>query len=698
MMRDVLGKVGFLTPTAGSRVRASPITYRVSRIFLVSFALLFFELLCIRWIPSYVRYLGYFNNFVLMASFLGIGLGILSARRERFWVPPFPLMLLLLVLAVAANRFELPISSTDVLFFGYAEAESAKTESFVLLPVIFTLVAASFIPLARPLGALFTQVRPLTAYTFDILGSLAGTAAFFVISLFSLPPAVWFALLAVPVLALALTGSKRELLGAAALMVACVGIAFWLQLGAYWSPYYKIGLHRIEPAGYYLDVNSVAHQSMVPWQTKEPFYRRPYEVVPGRPFDRVLVLGAGTGSDVATALAYGAKSVTAVEIDPTIQRLGAELNPDRPYSDPRVRVVIDDGRAFLRNDNGKYDLIIFALPDSLTLTSSIANLRLESFLLTQEAIESARARLSDSGALVLYNYYRQDWLVDKLAGMVERAFGREPLVSTYGGWGRAAAIVAGPRLDTLPPGEVGSYAETAPADGVLRVTGEGFYASAGREPATDDWPFLYLLDRSFPSIYLAGLGVVGLISLAGVFAIAPRRTLRRFDWHMFFLGMAFALLEVKSLTTFALLFGSTWLVNSLVFFAILSSVLLAVLLNSRLRIRRIRVFYVLLFATLALNLALPPEALLLDNVALRYVVASVLAFAPVFLANVVFANSFRDSPTADVAFASNLLGIMAGSMFEYASMLIGYHLLLLPVIAFYALAMLLRARVLSAEC
>ena len=78
---------------------------------------------------------------------------------------------------------------------------------------------------------------------------------------------------------------------------------------------------------------------------------------------------------------------------------------------------------------------------------------------------------------------------------------------------------------------------------------------------------------------------------------------------------------------------------------------------------------------------------LLDNPALRYISASVLAFAPVFLANVIFSNSFRESEAADVAFASNLLGIMVGGMMEYFSMLIGYHMLLVPVILFYALAM-----------
>src|SRR5438552_5786079 len=94
-----------------------------ARIFLVSFSVLFFELLCIRWIPSYIRYLSYFNNFILLASFLGMGLGILSARRKRFWFPPFAAMLLLLTAAVAFNRFDLPIATTDVLYFGDAEAQ-----------------------------------------------------------------------------------------------------------------------------------------------------------------------------------------------------------------------------------------------------------------------------------------------------------------------------------------------------------------------------------------------------------------------------------------------------------------------------------------------------------------------------------------------------------------------------------------------
>src|ERR1700680_307656 len=93
------------------------ITDKRARTFLISFTMLFFELLCIRWIPSYVRYLSYFNNFLVLASFLGIGLGILAARRQRFWFPPFPLLVLLLVIVVALNRFDFRISSTQVLYY-----------------------------------------------------------------------------------------------------------------------------------------------------------------------------------------------------------------------------------------------------------------------------------------------------------------------------------------------------------------------------------------------------------------------------------------------------------------------------------------------------------------------------------------------------------------------------------------------------
>ena len=142
---------------------------------------------------------------------------------------------------------------------------------------------------------------------------------------------------------------------------------------------------------------------MAPVAQKEYFYQWPYTVF-GDTFDEVLILGAGSGTDVAAALRHGAKHVTAVDIDPVILRLGAERHPDKPYSDPRVTVVNDDARHFLRTTTKKYDLVVFALIDSLTVQSSFAGVRLESYMFTQGVVRGgARAPVAArrDGALQL---------------------------------------------------------------------------------------------------------------------------------------------------------------------------------------------------------------------------------------------------------------------------------------------------------
>ena len=169
-------------------------------------------------------------------------------------------------------------------------------------------------------------------------------------------------------------------------------------------------------------------------------------------------------------------------------------------------------------------------------------------------------------------------------------------------------------------------------------------------------------------------------------------TFRRFSPHFFVLGVAFLLLETRSLVTFSLLFGSTWIVNSLVFFAILASVLAAIAVNARFPIRDARPLYAALFAVIAVGYLAPPDSLLLEPAWLRYVVAGGLTFAPVFVANLVFSRSFRDTRTADMAFASNLLGAMVGGAVEYLALITGYQALLLVVAGLYALAYVFATR------
>ena len=95
------------------------------------------------------------------------------------------------------------------------------------------------------------------------------------------------------------------------------------------------------------------------------------------------IIGAGSGNDIDHALRYGVDRIDAVEIDPVIQSIGISSNPDRPYADPRVVRHLDDGRHFLRTTDRKYDLVVYALVDSLILHSGYANIRLESYLFTE---------------------------------------------------------------------------------------------------------------------------------------------------------------------------------------------------------------------------------------------------------------------------------------------------------------------------
>ena len=116
----------------------------------------------------------------------------------------------------------------------------------------------------------------------------------------------------------------------------------------------------------------------------------------------------------------------AVEIDPVIAELGRRFHPARPYADPRVNLVVGDGRAFLTRAAGKYDLIVFALTDSLVKVSPMAQLRLENYLFTEECIRRAHALLNEGGDLLFYNFYRQPWVRAKIELMVQRATGHYP--------------------------------------------------------------------------------------------------------------------------------------------------------------------------------------------------------------------------------------------------------------------------------
>jgi hypothetical protein len=171
---------------------------------------------------------------------------------------------------------------------------------------------------------------------------------------------------------------------------------------------------------------------------------------------------------------------------------------------------------------------------------------------------------------------------------------------------------------------------------------------SGLVSATDDWPFLYLREPSLPSLYSSVLGVILLFSFFYIQKLAPKGAINQHGWPFFFMGCAFTLLETRSIVQFLLLFGATWLVNSLVFFAILLVVLIANWLVARYKFSQLWLLYALLLIALILNFALPLKTLLFDNLAVRYIAATALLFSPILFANLIYSTIFRDTSRADV--------------------------------------------------
>jgi SAM-dependent methyltransferase len=720
-------------------------------LFVASFLVLFFELTCIRWFGATVIFLTFFTNLVLMASFLGVSVGCLAASRRWNLIRGFSLVAALAVaLAYGAlwgyARFNQVVvdvgsqQSPQLIYFG-TDARVRDISTFVVPievvgGVFFVLIAVMFIGLGQEIGRRFDAIpNRVAAYTADILGSLTGILAFGVSSFLQLPALVWFAVTLATSL-LFVTGWKWRwahlLASAAALFVVAKTDYPRSPEGTTvlntWSPYYLVSY---KPSAGWIDVNNLNHQGMHEIGKSGSAYMLPYLLnrdAGGRSFEEILIIGAGSGNDVAAALKSNPRHIDAVEIDPVINAIGQRDHPDQPFSDPRVSIHLDDGRSFVRRSEKQYDLIVYALVDSLVLHSSYSSLRLESFLFTEQAFREIKARLRPGGVFALYNFYRQGWVVGRLEKLVETVFGSRPIVVslpyqetispsnnqrgfiTFLLVGNAGSpVIANIRskleaqsffwLNPEPrfnesingygpdPPPLEREVQTAPEFkkiGLARVDATGI----SRIP-TDQWPFLYLREASIPSLNLRGMAIVAVFSLLILLIFAPVRRVRP-NGQMFFLGAGFMLLETKGVVHMALLFGATWMVNSIVFAAILCMILLSNFVVLHQRPRRLWPYYVLLMLVLAINSLIPMAGFLDLPGAAKVVASCAVVFIPVFFAGIIFATSFRDSLQPDIDFGSNIGGIILGGLSEYFSLLGGFNSLLWIAIGYYLLSALLR--------
>lgn len=660
---------------------------------------LYFELLFIRWLPATIHILGYFTNLVLIAAFLGQGIGV-ARRTQRARIPLVALLALSLLVAM---NLALQALSPDVTApnLGYYINEIPDTLRLhlrlSLYPVIagvFVVTTLAFVPLGQLVGQMLQPLPALPGYCINVLGALLGIAAFAILSALRCPPSVWvglgvvaFAWFVRPLWASLIVGVLL------ALGVAHGDRAEAARANAHiiWSPYYKIHVRDIPPpvGGHIVQVNNnfllcafdLALRPTTPefLRRQSAYYALPYAFIKPR---SVLVLGAGAGNDCQMALLQGASDISAVEIDPVVAGLGRTLNPAHPLADPRVRVVVDDARSFLRRDRRQYDLIVFGTLDSHTLFSSMASVRMENFVYTLESFRSAAAHLTPSGVIAVCVGPMADWVHARIVHTLEEAVGRPGEVYYYTHFlrpddTRNLGVVAGPGV--AKRGDVSGWSHFD-----REAVGRQWRALGGSETsATDDWPNVFLKRRGLPVEYAIVLSLV--LALGGAMvAVASGGGARQPE--LVLLGAGFMLLETRSITQMGLLFGATWVTSSLV----ISVVLIVILAATALSLRREypRAFtYPALMASLVACWSLPASRLATGSLVPDIALSSLYVGLPILLAALVFADAYRRTTDIRAAFSSNLLGAVLGGLLEYTSLVWGMRAVYLIALLTYGMAM-----------
>ncbi|MFO0900210.1 MAG: methyltransferase domain-containing protein [Pirellulales bacterium] len=694
-------------------------------LFAVSVLGLFLELMLIRWVGTEIRIFAYLQNTVLIVCFLGLGLGCLTCRRPvQMQRGLLALLALAVILAVPACRAvmakitDLLSVLGDFLIWENAISQGAATTllrvsmGLALTFVLMALLWEVFVPLGRVLGRLIDDhPRTIWAYSVNVAGSLAGIWLFVALSAWSLAPWIWLAV-AAALLALFVDADRRRWPELALLCsLPAIGLLAGNNPGALetrWSPYQKLELvadggRNFAFPGQVITVNNAGYQAMIdlapeavarnpkipPEERGWSQYDLPTRFAPRA--EDVLIVGAGSGNDVAGVLRGDAQRVVAVEIDPVIIEMGRANHPERPYNSPKVQVVNDDARSYFATTDRKFDLIVFGLLDSHT-TTAMTNARLDHYVYTRESLERAKSLLKPGGVMVLSFEAQKLFIADRMARCLRDVFGAAPLAfripSGPSGWGGTFFVV----------GQGDRAAARLAADPALAQQVAAWQAASPLELTystgitTDDWPYIYLERPSVPTLYLLLGGLLAALLVysrrrlgPGLFAGLGDRA----GWTFFFMGAAFLLLEVQNISKASVALGNTWLVNAVIISGVLVMILLSNLAAACLpSVPRVLAGALLLgsclglyFVDLASFGGWPFWA--------KSLAVGGLATLPMFFAGLLFIDLFRQAENKHAALGANLLGSLAGGLLQSVTFLVGIKALLLVTAGLYVVALVL---------
>lgn len=737
-MENQDAKESSLLPIRGNRTTA---------LFMISVLGLYLELMLIRWVGTEIRIFAYLQNTVLVVCFMGLGVGCFTSTRPiELFKGLIPLSILAAILSIPASRELLPQITLDlgvlegfVIWDRQASSQGIDTLIRAMSGLFLTfglmlLIFFSFVPLGRILGRLLNEhPRIIWGYSVNIAGSLIGIWLFVILSVFYTPPSVWCAIFATLALYFVFTlkQSKSSKFKASFLLLAIVSLSLLADTVPFahttiWTPYQKLNLWdssagvfrpkkykdaSIPEGDFVIEVNNVAYQHV---KNLSPEFiaanpERFSDDVPGysnyeMPFlfhedpKKVLIVGAGSGNDVAGALRNNVEHVVAVEIDPGIVKFGRAYHPEMPYQSEKVELITDDARSYFSravvnpNIKNSFDVVVFGLLDSHT-TGSFSNVRLDNFVYTKESLQYAKDLLRPNGVLVLSFNVERDFIGDRIAKMLKELFEEEPIYYrrdrtsiSAGGMTFVAGNLEGVRNQLVKDPMLGSLINKFKKENQTSFT----YTT---EELTDDWPYLYLETRSIPLLhYLLAGTLLALLAFCSRLLSAGGSLLswQRGQWHFFFLGAGFLLLEVQNISKASVVLGSTWWVSAI----IISGILFMILLSNLVAYFAPKIPLFPLYLLLCLSCIALFYIDLASFASLPFVTKAIwvglLTTFPIFFSGIIFIRSFASVEEKDLALGANLMGSLFGGLLQSATYLTGLKALLLIVTVLYIFAFLTR--------
>ncbi|PIS09695.1 hypothetical protein COT75_00670 [Candidatus Beckwithbacteria bacterium CG10_big_fil_rev_8_21_14_0_10_34_10] len=680
---------------------------------LISFLILFLELLFIRLIGTEIRIFAYLSNLVLLAIFLGSGLGMFIKKKLSLMVSSS--LILILSLIVISGLFKgitnliSPLSESFIWFQTFWSSSLKVFFGLGLTIILFFLLVLTFVPLGQHLGNIFKESKKIIwFYTINILFSLLGMWLFYLLSFLRISPFIGI-IISQLILSCLVTEKERNLSFLIFIFNFVLIVIFLTNLkNTIWSPYQKLAFFEYPPniyqmTGYQIQVNNVGYMGLLDLSKEhrnnlektldkqsalENFnlrfsnqYDWPFLLKPEA--KDVCIIGAGGGNDIAGALRAGVLKIEAVEIDPEIVKLGKKYHPENPYASSKVKVIIDDGRSFFKKTTRKYDLVIMGLADSHTLNSSLSNLQLDNFLYTKESMMEIKKILKPEGLLFISFDVQRPWIGSKIQNNLASVFGHQPLIFSlqnelpFYGWG-GVVFAQSQKINQLE-NVLSQDKDLANFINSRRLKYEPF-----EKELTDDWPYLYLDKARVPKIHL----IISLILLT-IFVSLIKLLSKKgsFSRPSFFLGAGFLLYEFQNISKSALLFGNTWIINLLTVSAILIFILLANLMSLKYRVPE-KISYIFLFISFFLQIVLPLSSLNLLPLGFKLIVAPIIMNLPLFFASLIFINFFVKAKDKKTFFASNLIGSAVGGILSFLSYAWGIKILLGISLLLYILSFL----------